>query len=449
MNLTLEQARECIEFTGEIGRHPLLEESRIDGVMSLAPQTQGERPLEPYMPFTEINEEQVRFEYEHAARGGMTPAVSRGSESPIFESGYNRADRTWEPAEFREKVKFDERDIVKVRQIGTLDQAVSMSQVIDRKFSNIEDRLRNRLEWMRRQALFEGEVTVETKDGNELTVPYKHAPYFEEQLSGNDLWSDYSNSTPVRNVQRWMKDIKDAGPFMPGETLIGSDVMFEVLQNSRFEDIVLNNGGMLSQENVRQRFVTETGIPSMRELDQTVQARTVLTEDAPSGADTLKFERAVWLEEGDSFVIVRADDSEMRRFYVDGVTKKVDEYEVQLADEDGNTRTTGIAFNKGDAIKWSEYVMPEDHIAFMGMPDGPLEDVGAEEQPDQEFMQNWGDVASTISYHTDLTGSGTTGIFQRDYDKTDEDPPRFERMIGTRALPRIHYPDAWFFAEVI
>lgn len=448
-NLTLSQAQECLEFDGEIGRHPLLEETRVDGVMSLAPQEQNERPFESYMPFTEIDAEYVRFEYEHSARGGMTPAVSRLAESPMFEQGYNRADRVWEPAEFREKVKFDKRDIVKIREIGTLDQAINRSQVIDRKFGIIESRLRNRMEWMRRQALFEGKVTAEDKDGNKIEVPYQHAPYFEKTLSGNDLWSDDANSTPVRDMQKWLRKMRDAGPFTPGETLVGADVMFEVLQNDRFEDIVTNNGGLLSMGEIKQRFVAETGIPAMRELDQSVQARTVLTSDIASGSGSLKFERAVWLEPGDRFTVIRAEDSSMREYYVDDVTENFDHYEVSLQDEDGNAVTTDIAFNKGDAVKWSEYVMPEDHIAFMGQMNTQLEDVGAEAQPDAEFMNNWADVASTKSYHTDLRGGGTTGIFQRDYDKTDEDPPRFERMIGTRALPRVHYPDAWFFSKVI
>jgi hypothetical protein len=99
-------------------------------------------------------------------------------------------------------------------------------------------------------------------------------------------------------------------------------------------------------------------------------------------------------------------------------------------------------------VKWHKYVMPKDHMMFVGGLNTSFNDVGAEATPDTSLRSDWATVTSTRTRHVDMNNP-QTGIFQKDYDKLDEDPPRYERMIGVRCLPEIRVPDAWFYAKVL
>lgn len=422
----------------EVGRHPLLQPEAIDGILSYFPQRPNTYPLARYMPLVEEAKEKVEWDIEKSGRGGMTPAVSRGSESPLY-GNFGRGRRSWEPAEFREKVHLDELDLAGLRKIGTKGDMVRAQEMLQRKFGAIEIRLLNRLEWMRRQMLFDGAVTATMPDGQQLSVDYVHPSYLERTLAGGNLWSDYANSSPLRDLQEWSRDFLELTEFLPDRIVMGHDVLFEAMQNSRFEDMAKNFGFDGDMEAVRRFLVDRVGVPAIETWSDKIAFRTELTATAANGATTVTLHSVDELSAGDVIVLKSAKDHNSEKFTVSSVS--------------GNTVTLGSAitrtggYSAGDPVKYSKHIIPKDHVTIFGRMTGPLSSENSEAQPDMDKLQTWGDVCSTLSYYENF--NGTTGVFQKTIDNTDQDPPHWARVLGIRALPRNHYPEAWFFAKVL
>lgn len=422
----------------EIGRHPILQPEQMDGLLTYFPQAKNSYPLAEFLPLVEEDKEKVEWDMEKSMRGGMTPAVTRGSESPVH-GGFGRGEMSWEPAEFREKVILNEMDLAGLRKIGTQEELESAESVMTRKFSALEIRLLNRLEWMRRQALFDGKVTAEYPNGQPLEVEYPHASYLERTLSGTDLWSDYTDSNPVANLQLWVHDMIDDSSFAPSKTVFGKEVLFHAMQNDRFETITNNTPDTMDMEAARQFLMRMSGIPDIQTYTDKVQFQTEAVSAAANGTNTIELRDVEELEAGDSIRIRSAKDRDAERFEVSSIS--------------GTTVTLGASiqrtggYSPGDPVVYSKYVVPEDHIMIVGSLGGPLSSENSEGMPDGDSLNAWGDVCSTRSHYVDLVGK--TGVFQKTIDLTELDPPRWERVLGIRALPRLHYPDAFFLAKVL
>lgn len=421
----------------EVGRHPLLQPDKIDGVLTYFPQRQNSYPLAQFMPLVEVNSDKVQMDIEKVSRGGMTPMVALGSESPVHGQ-YGTGSEEFEAAEFREKVILGEKDLYNLREIGSKDSMAQARNLLQRKFSQLEVRLLNRLEWMRRQVLFDGKVTATTAQGQPFELNYHHPSYLEYELTGTDMWTDLSNSDPVGDLQLWVEEFILHSGYM-ADRVIGPLGMFRLLQsNDKIQNIVTNNKGSFNggRQAVTQHILDMTGIGVVEEWRDTISFATETTADVAAGGTSLTLANADELEAGDKIVIY------------DGTNKRRQEL-LTVQSVSGKTVTLSSAvqstggFAKGAPVRYAKHTIPLDKLIIVGTLDGPLstENQGAQ-GPDVDKMNTWADVCTTLSRYADLDNP-RPGVFTKMIDRTQNDPPHIEQVLGIRALPRLHYSEAW------
>lgn len=427
----------------DIGRNPLLQPDKIDRVLTYFPRNPNTYELAELMPLVNVPTDKVEMDYAKAFAGGMTPMVSTGSSSPIH-GGYAMGEREFEAAEFREKVLLTEPDLVKLRRLGSKTEIETAENLLRKKFRVVEERLLNRLESMRSQVIFEKLLNVERADGPNYTLAYEHPGYLEEVLAGINLWSDTANSDPLGDLQRW------AQAFFCDSTFAIRDIrmpmkIWEFLQaNAQFQAALQANlpDWNSSIMQIKNQIAVYLGLPNP-EMVMTSRGRinydTELTAVAGFGAVNLTMRTVQGLAAGDTILLRRVTDLYSEKFTVVSVLGNV----VTVAGP-GVLDATGFAV--GDVVRYWKPVQPFDKVAIMGKFEGTINNIGTNGEIDA--INTWGDMCSTLSRYADL-GNPKPGVFTKLIDKTNDDPPRWENVIGIKALPRIDYVDGWFLATVL
>lgn len=429
----------------EVGRHPLLQPDKIDGVLTYFPQRQNEYPLAQLMPLVNVNTDKVQMDVEKVSRGGMAPMVSLGSESPIYGQWGGMGYEEFEAAEFREKVILSEQDLYNLREIGTKEDLVQARDLLRRKFSALEVRLLNRLEWMRRQVMFGGTVTATTASGVPFSLDYHHPSYLEKDSVASGAgayWNDAAASDPMYDLQVWVEEFMLHSGFTVDRVILPLGTFRLLSQNEKFRELMKYTGSFeLTREMITRHIADLIGVGRVEEWPASLQFATETVQDAATGDNSLRVRNIDELASGDKVVVY------------DGLNKR----KQQLLTVDGvNSVTKEVSFAelleldlvKGAPLRYSKYTIPRDQLLIVGRVDGPLSTEGQGARgPDASTLSGFADVCSTLSRYTDLENA-RPGVFTKMIDKTDGDPPHIEEVLGIRALPRVHYSEAWMTAKI-
>lgn len=428
----------------DIERHPLLVPEKIDGILTYFLNRPQKFELAPFMPLVTVNADKVEWDFVKPMAGGMTPLVATGSATPIH-GGFARGKASWEPAEFREKVLLTELDLVKLRKIGTAADLETGQALLRRKYDAIQQRLQNRMEFMRKQVLFDGAVTAETAEGVGINVPYPHPSYLEPTLTGTDVWSDYANSDPLSNLQEWVEDFTFDTGYSVRSIHLPMFLMRHLQANDNFRTAILYNrpaaNGSVGQvlDQLQAYIGLGDGVRIVQSEGQ-ITIDTELTASSGNGDTTLDLGDVSFLKAGDTIRVRRVTDRYAEKFEVDSVSGKTVTVTAGVADATG--------FAVGDVVSYIIPIVPLDRILIVGQFAGQVSRVGTEGDPDPQFMNPFADVCSTLSGYVNIDNR-RPGPFTKLLDLQNQDPPRIEQVTGIKCLPRVHYPDGWMTPKVL
>jgi hypothetical protein len=439
-----------LKFSEIAQKHPLLQTDNLDGVLTYWPQHINTYLLARYMPLVTENKDKIEMDVQAAKRGGMTPMVAMDAEAPIYDQPHGRGKVEFEAASFREKVKLGIQDLYDLRRIGTRDELMQARRLMKSRFEDLEYRLLNRMENLRKQVLFDGEVRCKLPNGQEFVQPYKHPSYLEPELSGTDLFSDYANSDPVPVLQDIIEDYEmDTGRTLD-VMIFPHGMMNHLLQNDKFRDLAMARTGMesvmLTNEQTKKIMLELLGVGTIIESKDFIHYQTALVADAVQTATSLELFSVEDMEVGDLVYIVSQEDFDREKFEVtaiNGTTVTID----QVGTATGGVQRAG-GFKTGDSVKYQKRVIPEDTILMLGSWNGPLNQEGVTETKGEEFLNRWAEVVSTRSLYADLENP-KPGVYTKSKDNLDGDPPHIEQILGIRALPRVNQNDAWLTLKAL
>ena len=101
--------------------------------------------------------------------------------------------------------------------------------------ATLENMVNRREEWMAAQLVQTGAVTV-TGDGVSDTIDFGMDASHIITLTGGDLWSDMTNSTPLEDLRAWRRLIlKDSG-IVPNVCVMGSDALDAFIGHTKVKD---------------------------------------------------------------------------------------------------------------------------------------------------------------------------------------------------------------------
>lgn len=429
--------RISVKFS-DVERHPLFEVKNIDTVLRGFHVRQRVDIFAQIMPLVNIQADKVEMDIDKAKMGGMTPTVARGAETPIYRSG-GRGSISWESAEFREKVVVTEDDIVKLRKLGTTNDLVQAREVLDKDYRSISERLARRLEWMRRQTLFDNNVIAPDPNGvmvNLLTI--NHPSFLRPTLS--TLWSAVANADPMNDMQLLVRDFLLYSSYDAATIWAPMDALRIAGQTTKFQDYAKHNFQVFkgTQKEVADVFSLYISGITVEEKPQHMPFTSIIVADAASGQPAIVLEEVEQLATGDKVIISNFTNQWM--------------YEVLSVSGNTVTFTTNltVAVEAGYMVLYNKPLIPRDRLLILGKAILPGYTAGSEpgsekalDAIDQPF-----DVCSTLSGYTNLNNR-KPGLFSKLRDLTDGDPPSIEHVIGIRALPRVHYINSWMAPKFI
>ena len=427
--------------------HPLLRTEAINHVIPDFPQYMNSDPLAEYLPYKEVNADKIIIDIDAAERGGMTPAVAQGSSSPIHSS-FGRNQIEWTAAEWREKVRLEEDELIDLRKIGTLSEQEGYQVRLRRKYDQILARLRNRISWMRHQVLFDGQVVAPVWDSRSetfgtLVVPYNHPSHLEFQPTTS--WDD-PTATPLDDLQFWAEDYMLTTGYQLYRVHVPLGTMRLLSMNTAFRQIATNsfgafNGTPEQSLELLQSYVGVQGVGVISEEMGRINMKTTLMADATALATTVTLYDVSELEAGDELLFRSVDMKTNVRRVVASVNTST--RVVTL------TAALGTALAANTSVNYFKFLIPRDQLLLVGRPQsGPMQMDGASaESYDGELINTWADVCSVYSRYKDLTPR--PGLSTKLIDELGGDPPFIEQVLCLRALPRVHYNTGWATATHI
>lgn len=426
------------EFGEMADKHPLLKTSNLEGVTSIFEQAQNNYMLARRMPMTTVNADKVEFDQEKVTRGGLTPKVTPGQESPIYNNPIGRARQKFEPASFREKCILKSNELKELRKLGTYEDVITAREMLRQRFSSLEARLANRLEWMRKQMIFDQQVSIETEGGQAYTVNYPHPDYLEPTFG--TTW-DQDAATPMRDLQKIIDDYERHTSKDVVEILMPHDIMDDLIDNQRVLTIADNNYETFdgSPADIRRGISNYLDIGSIQVSKDSIHFTTTLASDAAQGATSLTFTRTPKLEAGDEFILHNVQTRDRELFEVASISGNT----VQLV---GSVDRSG-GFVANDHAKYQKYTIPSTHLLVLGQGRADMQrsDEGSLVPNYQD--RPWAEVVSTLARFPDLENP-TPGMYTKSFDKTDEDPPRIEQALGINCLTKLNDQDAFMLPKV-
>jgi len=144
---------------------------------------------------------------------------------PMKAEGYNT--RRFAPAYVKPMMPVDPERLIKRMAgepyTGAMNLQSRRNAIVADILSEERDMIYRRWELMAAQAVMNGEVIVEGEDYPTQTVAFGRDANNTMVLSGTDVWSDTSNSKPLRDLEGWSLSMARAGGYPVTDWVMGVD----------------------------------------------------------------------------------------------------------------------------------------------------------------------------------------------------------------------------------
>jgi len=207
---------------------------------------------EEFLPFKPVPTEKTIWDVVEADMG-MAKFVAPDAESPLVDK--RKIDQVIATiASIREKERFIESDLRAIREAGELpiveDSPTLMNalktqaeQRLRDSLTRLKNRVANRLEWMRWQAML---GTVSYDDGDVIfSVDYGIPAANKVTLSGTAVWSDTTNADPLKNINDWIDTyIDNQSGLAPTRMVMSRKSLGYIAQNAKIRDLLKYNNNI-------------------------------------------------------------------------------------------------------------------------------------------------------------------------------------------------------------
>lgn len=141
----------------------------------------------------------------------------------------------------KRKINLDERLLIALKREGAGDVEMVRSQLYN-DLDGMVDSVFARIEKMRLDALAFGRMVL-NENGVIMTVDYGVPDEHRDTLTGDDLWSDADNSTPIEDIQGWCNTIIGNKGVTPARALTSNTVVANLMKNVSIRKMIYGDNG--------------------------------------------------------------------------------------------------------------------------------------------------------------------------------------------------------------
>lgn len=429
------------KFSG-LHRSPVLDPQSKDGVFAYMYSRDNDYLLNGLLPDMNVDAEEVNQDMEIPLRGGQMPVVAQDAGSPIYGE-YRYGEQSWKPAEFREKCVIKETDLVNLRKIGTLGELMQAKDLAKKLYDPILERMSNRKEVLRRDALFNSQVIVTGPGNQPITASIPHPAYMNPTTGA--VWSNTTTGDALADLQLWVSQFVIDSSYDLSGIWLAHDQLRLIGNQDKFKARAQAGGNTFtgSNEEVRKFTADFLGIGALEEKNNRISYHGYLKASAAAGQPTISVSDVADIVAGDTITI-----RDITSLAADSWEKKI----VQSVNAEANTITftTNITkvggFARGSLVKSVMFIIPKNRCLIVGKPSNTYKGIGLENVTYKGII---GNLVSTISRYVDFNNPAP-GPFTKIIDLVaDGDPPRWEQVFGFRGMIKIDYPDAWMAPTVL
>lgn len=196
------------------------------------------------------------------AGGGMTNATTLGANPKMVKMTplKTKAMRT---AYWKEFIRLDEDDLLNLRGVGRNDRTRLAEQLVMMAVNRLDNRLFTRMEWLIWQ-MFSGTLSI-NENGVVRTINYEIPG--GNFVTASPLWSSYSDSQPVTDLQTWGQKFTDIGTELD-VVYINQQTAIHLSRNASVQTLVRNYSTVLQigANNVGKLIMTLAGVPGRIEV---------------------------------------------------------------------------------------------------------------------------------------------------------------------------------------
>lgn len=428
-----------------ITRSPAFRSQNIDGVMVAWKQTANNYFLSKYVPLkTYEGKDKLEMDVDVPQYGGATPLSAVGAEAPILRIGNGRSHVEMEVPVWKEKITIRPEELYDRRVLGSFDRLETAAMVMARRREVLLERLANRMEIMRKQLLFDREIVGTTNDGQTLRWQYVQQPE-DFRPTASAPWDNPSLANPVKDLKEWLRIWRDVSYYEPIAMLVPRYTLEKLCDIDFFRDMEINRNFENTPDNVAQYLSRWFGGIRMVESFDRIAVATILTASSASGDTTLNLQDVYDLEADDVLTLVNLETLYEERVTVVSVNTAT---KVVTIAAPGVVNASG--FVAGDMVTYYKYTLPADKALIIGGKpgaNGPLKSTNSQANPDQRYVADWAEIASTRATDTTLDNP-KAGIFRKVIDKTDDEIPTISEVIGAHAIPRVFDGKGWMVATI-
>ncbi|MCD6432959.1 MAG: major capsid protein [Sulfurimonas sp.] len=169
----------------------------------------------------------------------IAPFVSPRVEGKLVEDqGFTT--NTYKPAYIKPKFATDASSLIENRTAGEViyngkTPAQRGAEVLAQELADAEDMIARREEWMAVQSLVTGTVDV-VGEGINQNIDFQMDANHIITLSGGDLWSDTTNSSPLTKIKAWSRLIRKDSGINPNVLIGGAGAIDSLLAHPEIKD---------------------------------------------------------------------------------------------------------------------------------------------------------------------------------------------------------------------
>lgn len=414
-----------------LANNPVLQPDYITKVIDDIVPDNANYMLNTEVPMVTQSEGRITVEVRQTI-GGMTKAVDPSSESPIIEQR-GRQLYDFDPPNWREKVVFGPKDVLKVRKVGSISEIQTAQDLVTDYVGQLRMRLENRIEWSKWQCML-GTLTIAQSDV-QFSIDYGIPAHFTPTLTGTDSWDELTTADPLSDMLTWKALYLEEGPD-PWKLNFNSVIERLLMLNEKiralFDSFFVGpaNDGMIGQENLFKIIKAYVGLESqVYDKGYFVVAR--IEEAITTVSTDFDVNDASGIETGDTVTLIHknGERSGRVRIVVTGITGN----NIQHAAIGGST-----TFPMYSEIKLKKPFLPNDKFVIRGtIPPGTTGGTA------------WAEFVSVPHvYGSGGLSAPEAGIFSKVVNKPDDDPPELGIIGGISGGPALYHTTTNVIATV-
>lgn len=445
------------------GLQEVFSPSNLKGVLKNSFKRKTSFLFSDLLPDEYVDSHQVTLDIAIDGGSGLTAPTADSTRTPVVGEQIATGSKTFNAQEWREKMVFYGIDLEDIRRLGTCDEATSGKIKIQNGINNLARRLENRLEQMRVAAIVDGVVQFRPQGSATVTVNYFHPAYFQVALTGGDRWDQYATADPVQDMLNATRLWDDEPTLNTYDFIMRPETYNHIVNNDAYKSIgldILKNAAVadLWRDDVRKSGAADRRIEAyisttvgsgirIHQYNGGYSTSGSVIANAAAAATTITVENAGQLQiaAGSKIKVVdRTND-----VYFPAVVASVSGNVVTLTDPIPQAVLAGARVEQHVQFFDPTKVLVIAHFA-QELADDSYDGTPSFSDARNPILPTYvGRTVFTRNTYDTAEENRRPGVFTKYIDRTQDDPPNVEILIGTKALPSIHYPEYYARLTVV